>query len=338
MRGKSLSFVMFRTELFIKPSDEKFTLKDAILTVGSCFADGIGKRLSDNKFQVAVNPFGAVYNPVSIHELLLLATNNETPAENSFLQNKDLNASYLFHSQFSSLQQDELKARIQSTISSIHQHLKNTKVIVLTYGTAWVYRRKDTNEVVANCHTMPSTLFTKILLSQKDIVDDFNKMRNAIAAINPSIKFILTVSPVRHIKDTLELNAVSKAILRSACYEITQSTSDVDYFPAYEIMMDDLRDYRFYKSDMLHPTEEAEEYIWHKFSNCYFDEPTLSFLKKWKEIRSALGHKAFHPTSQEHQTFLKATFKKVDELKKMVDVEKEITTLKSKIVNLNSQF
>jgi len=324
---------MFRTELFIKPSEDKITLNDPVLTVGSCFADAIGKQLSNFKFQVTVNPFGTVYNPISIHELLTIGANNGMLEENSFLQNNDLYANYLFHSQFSSLQKDELKSQIQSTISAAHQHLKNTKVIILTYGTTWVYRRKDTNEVVANCHKMSATLFTRSLVSQREIIEDFSKMKSVLREINPTIKFILTVSPVRHIKDTLELNSVSKAILRSACYEIVQGNSGIMYFPAYEIMIDDLRDYRFYKSDMLHPNKEAEEYIWQRFSECYFDEATLRFLTKWKEVLSALAHKAFHPTSEEHQSFLKSTRQKLEELKNVVNVEEEVNLLKSQILN-----
>jgi hypothetical protein len=323
----------FRTEVTPTPPLIKSSLKNSFFTIGSCFADAMGSRLSDFKFHVAVNPFGTVYNPISIHKLLVLATQNGVLPEKSFLQNNDLHANYHFHSQFSSLQKNELKSQIQSTVSLVHQHLKNTKVVILTYGTAWVYRRKDTNEVVANCHKMSPGLFTKSLLSQRAIVEDFHTMRSVLSEVNPSIRFILTVSPVRHIKDTLELNSVSKAILRSACYELVQSNSDITYFPAYEIMMDDLRDYRFYKSDMLHPSAEAEEYIWQKFVDCYFNEATQQFLTKWKEIRSALAHKAFHPTSKEHQTFLKATLKKVMELTGVVDVEKEIESLQSQILD-----
>jgi transcription termination factor NusB len=324
---------MFRTELFIKPSEDKITLNDSILTVGSCFADTIGQRLEDFKFQVLANPFGTVYNPVSIHDLLLMSAKTKSLSDTSFLQNNDLHANYHFHSTFSSLDKKEVDASIQSALSVAYKKLIQTNVVILTYGTAWVYRRKDTNEIVANCHKMAASLFTKSLLTHAEIVADFTKMKRAIQTLTPNIEFILTVSPVRHLKDTLELNSVSKSILRSACYEITQSHTDVAYFPAYEIMTDDLRDYRFYKSDMLHPTEEAEEYIWQKFSESYIDDYTRSFIKKWSEIKSALAHKAFLPRSQSHQTFLKNTLRKINELKDLVNVEKEKSLIQSQIID-----
>lgn len=324
---------MFRTEIYLKPTQEKIRFTDSILTLGSCFADTIGRRLGDFKFQVITNPFGTVYNPVSIHELLLISARAKSLSEASYLQNNDLHANYLFHSTFSSIDKKELQKSIQSALSAVCEQLIQTNIVILTYGTAWVYQRNDNKEIVSNCHKMPTSLFTKSLLTQAEIIADFTKTKQAIQLLNPTIKFILTVSPVRHLKDTLELNSVSKSLLRSACYEITQRHADVVYFPAYEVMMDDLRDYRFYKSDMIHPTEEAEEYIWQKFSESYLDESTRAFIKKWTEIKSALAHKAFLPQSKAHQAFLKATLKKVNELKDLVDVEKEKKFIQSQIID-----
>jgi hypothetical protein len=153
-----------------------------------------------------------------------------------------------------------------------------------------------------------------------------------VKEFNPNITFILTVSPVRHVKDTLELNNVSKSVLRLACHSITEAHPDVEYFPAYEIMMDDLRDYRFYKSDMIHPTEEAEEYIWESFIARYFDSATNDFFKKWEKLMSAMEHRAFHPASKAHQSFLKETLESIQELKKVVNVDREEELIKSQLI------
>jgi hypothetical protein len=154
-------------------------------------------------------------------------------------------------------------------------------------------------------------------------------MYAAAKAFNPEIKVILTVSPVRHLKDTLELNSVSKSVLRLACHTLSQQHADVAYFPSYEIMMDDLRDYRFYKADMIHPSDVAEEYIWQKFIDGYFDDDTKLFLSKWKEITLALKHRPFNRESASHQKFIAETIKRLEELKFLVDVDKEIALLKN---------
>ena len=171
---------------------------------------------------------------------------------------------------------------------------------------------------------MPSHLFTKELLSEKKILESFAGLYQNLKAVNPSCNMLLTVSPVRHTKDSIQLNSVSKSILRNACHAITELHPNVFYFPAYEIMLDDLRDYRFYKSDMIHPSTDAEEYIWEKFSEAYFDQPTLSFLTRWKPVVTALQHKPFHVQSQSHQKFLKKLLNDLTELNGTVNVEKEI--------------
>jgi len=174
-------------------------------------------------------------------------------------------------------------------------------------------------------------MFTKSLMTQKKVLDSFDSMYQAISSVNPDLKILLTVSPVRHIKDTLELNSVSKSVLRVACHTITEQYRDVYYFPAYEIMMDDLRDYRFYKADMIHPSQVAEQYIWQKFAERYFDEELTTFLGKWEEIQSALAHKPFHPFSAAHQHFVKEMLKKLEELKGVVNVDEEAAFLSKQL-------
>jgi hypothetical protein len=322
----------FRTDVSISPSIHKTGLKNPILTVGSCFADAIGLRLDNNKFKTLVNPFGVLYNPMSIHKALRYAIHQEPPADHTYLSNNELCLNYDFHSEFSHPEKNILLSRVQNIIGSSHFFLKDADRILITYGTAWVYSRKDTGEIVANCHKLPAFSFTKSLLTENEIVESFKTFHDSITAFNPNIRIILTLSPVRHLKDTLELNSVSKSVIRLACHRIAEKFQAAEYFPAYEIMMDDLRDYRFYKSDMLHPTEDAEDYIWQKFSECYFDEETLAFLKQWQSIRSALSHKPFHPASSAHQQFLKDTLKKVEALKGKVDVSEEAASIKAQLL------
>jgi hypothetical protein len=228
-------------------------ISDKILTVGSCFADAMGNRMNSNRLKVLANPFGNIYNPASIHKTVRYAIFNELPPDHTFLDRDGIWLNYDFHSEVSDINRHNLSAKLKDVAGTTHYHLASATWLIVTYGTAWVYERRETGEIVANCHKMPNTLFTKSLLSHQDIVDSFGVLYEELKRFNPLLRFILTVSPVRHVKDTLELNSVSKSVLRVASHVISESFADVSYFPAYEIMMDDLRDYRFYKTDMLHP-------------------------------------------------------------------------------------
>lgn len=311
-------------------------LKSGLLTQGSCFADAIGERLALYKMQALINPFGVIYNPESIHKALTYAIFNEPLPGHTYLQHQEVFLNYNFHSEFSSLRKDELVSRVANTIGSTHYFLKDARWLIVTYGTAWVYVRTETGEIVANCHKLPSAMFTKSLMSADAIVSSFKTFFKPLKEFNPDIRVILTVSPVRHIKDSLELNSVSKSILRVACHQLSSQIEDVEYFPAYELMVDDLRDYRFYKQDMLHPTTEAEEYIWEKFMERYFSPDLKEFVKKWKVILSMLRHKPFHPETAAHQQFLRDTLTKLEELKPLVKVEEEMNLIREQMINSGS--
>src|SRR6478736_6101750 len=319
----------FRTELNPKVAEHKISLYQPVVTIGSCFADNIGLKLSSNKFSVSANPFGTIYHPASIHKLILQSVYNQPPLEHTYLNSQGIALNYDFHSEFGAAGKNLLEAKIKDVIGHTHHFLKDAKYLLLTYGTSWVYERLDTAELVANCHKMPSAQFKKILLTQKKILESFDETFRALKAFNPGIKIILTVSPVRHLKDTLELNSVSKSILRLSCHTLSELYSDVDYFPAYEILLDDLRDYRFYTSDLLHPTPDAINYIWKKFVTTYLDLETKIFLDDWEEITKALAHKSFQPASQAHQKFLTETLKRLQELKSKVNVTEEIKTIEA---------
>ena len=322
----------FRTEIKIATASRPFDLKSSILTLGSCFADAIGSRLAAQKMNVLRNPFGVIYNPESIHKVLSYSVFNEPLPEHTYLHHQDVYLNFNFHSELSSLTKDGLASRLTNTIGSTHYFLKDADWLLLTYGTAWVYQRKETGEVVANCHKLPSAMFTKSLLTLDAITSSFMSLFNQLKKFNPKIKVVLTVSPVRHLKDTMEMSSVSKSLLRVACHQSSTQFDDVEYFPAFEMMVDDLRDYRFYKADMLHPTAEAEDYIWEKFMERYFSPDLKEFVKKWNVVSGALRHKPFHPQTASHQQFLKDTLKKLEELEAWVNVDSEKHQIQQQLI------
>lgn len=321
----------FRTPVKVQPSAHRMSLEDKVLTIGSCFSDAIGMQLLRNKIVTSVNPFGTVYNPHSIHKSIIQSTGNRVPENDNVLSHDGMYYHYDFHSRFAAPSQARLLQILENQIESTHSFIKDAEWLIITYGTSWIYQLIENQKIVANCHKQPQTLFRKSLMSQQSILDSFATMHRVVTSANPNIRIVLTVSPVRHLKDTIELNSVSKSILRIACHCLAESYENVEYFPSYEIMLDDLRDYRFYNADMIHPSPVAENYIWNKFADRYFDERLHNFLKQWTEVRSAIDHKPFQPSSAGHQAFLKKTLAKLQELKSLVNVDKEIEILQSQL-------
>jgi hypothetical protein len=303
----------FRTEVTLTPRP-MIDHRTRIVTAGSCFADNIGQKLAESKFPTLVNPLGSIYNPVSIHKSLML---NE-PDERLFVESQGVWRNFDFHSKFSGVDKEKVKESLQKSLVNMYDF----DVVMITYGTSWVYSYHDT--IVANCHKRPAGEFTKRLLSVGEIVESFERFY-------PGKKIILTVSPVRHIKDTLELNSVSKSVLRTAIHEIQQRFPDVDYFPAYEIMMDDLRDYRFYAKDMIHPSPVAIDYIWEKFGERYFSDATRELNKRWEKVSRSLNHRAFQPATRQHNDFLKGVLTELEGLNGLMDVSEEINAIRMKI-------
>jgi GSCFA family len=314
---------------WLKPGVSKhtLTLTASMVTVGSCFAEAMGTRLAMHKIKTLNNPFGVIYNPYSIHKAIKYALFNEVIPELTFLESDGIELSYDFHSSIFGSDRASLRKTLTNIIGASHHFIKGAGTMILTYGTAWVYERKDGGEIVANCHKMPSDHFNRSLLTEQKITESFQELYTHLKSFNPRCAIILSVSPVRHMKETIEGNSVSKAVLRSACNRISSNYPDVDYFPAFEIMIDDLRDYRFYQRDMVHPTEEAEDYIWDIFIERYFDAATMEFFRQWDDIRAALNHRPFHPESASHQAFLKETIRKLEELRNRVNIDAEIALL-----------
>lgn len=324
---------MFRTEIIPQASNQKINISAPILSIGSCFSDCMGQRFTTYKFDSLANPYGTVYNPVSTFKLLEYAIKKSYPDSSTYVETHGLHANYDFHSSFSEEQPENVEKAIQNAINQSHEHLKKTEWLIITFGTAFIYRRKSNKEVVANCHKIPANRFTKELLTQKQIFESFEQFYKNLMAFRPDIKIVLTVSPVRHIKDTLEQNSVSKSILRLTCDTMEKEYDNIQYFPSYEIMLDDLRDYRFYKTDMIHPTRDAEDYIWKKFAEAYLDAETASFVEEWDKILKAIHHHPFNPASEAHQKFLRETIARVRRLEGKIDISQEVNLLEQQLIN-----
>jgi lysophospholipase L1-like esterase len=325
---------MFRTEVHVAPSGLELSLQDGFVTVGSCFAEVIGNKLQSYKARVLVNPFGTIFNPLSVSKLLDAAIGQPHAFEQHLVQHNGIWYAYDLHSSLSSPDHDELLHLIRQRLQDTAQALQQASLLVVTLGTAVGYRLHDTGQVVANCHKLPARNFSRQLLTHDEMLTAFEGTLALLKQFNPNLKVLLTVSPVRHIKETIETNSVSKAILRVLCHQLTENNAHVLYFPAYEIMMDDLRDYRFYGRDMIHPTEQAEDYIWGKFSTAYLDERFRTFQQEWEKVRRALTHKPFHPASDAHQAFLQNTLQQLQVLaeKYGLDTQEEANLLREQLL------
>ncbi|RZL12546.1 MAG: hypothetical protein EOO62_10720, partial [Hymenobacter sp.] len=280
-------------------------------------------------------PFGTVFQPLALAQLLRAAAGEEQDWQQHVVEARGRWQSYDFHSTIGAESPVELLQTIQETVRRVGDFVRTADVVVLTLGTAWAYRLRETGELVSNLHKLPSILFEKELLTADEIVNGLAEVHALLRRINPEIRIVLTVSPVRHIKDTLPLNAVSKSVLRVACHYLSELLPGVSYFPAYELLTDELRDYRFYASDMLHPSEVAEDYIWDKFARAYFDADFGRFRKEWAAVRQSLGHRPLHLGAPEHRTFLDQTLERLERLSGQgVDVRQELRDVQRQLVAL----
>lgn len=318
---------LFKLDFDIPESPAKINLKDPVYLIGSCFSDSIGDRLRGDKFNCMSNPFGTIYNPISIFKLL----RDELDAKNT-IKSQGVLYHWDTHGRISGLNESELANTVEQTEKASSDFLANASHLIITLGSSLVYRLKTSKQVVANCHKVDSQQFSKEMLSVEEICEDWAKTYRALLKINPNLKVIFTVSPVRHVRDGLIDNNLSKAILLQAVHRIVADNNRTSYFPSYEIMLDELRDYRFFASDLVHPSEEAISYIWKQFGCSYFDSKTLEFKNEWAKLKSSVAHKPFQPNSAEHQKFLQNTIQKLEHLKSEIDVTDELESLKKQLI------
>lgn len=312
----------FSTKIPISKSDFPIDYTSKIMSFGSCFAENMGAKFDYFKFQNTTNPFGIIFNPASIEKLVSRIVNQEKITEKDVFFHNERWHCFEVHSDLSHSNKEELLQNLNEILQSTNNQITKSTHIIITYGTSWIYRNKVSNEVVANCHKVPQNQFDKELLSVEKIEKSIKNTIDLLQKINPNCQFIFTISPVRHIKDGFVENQRSKAHLITAIHQVitdclperSRGISKLNYFPSYEILMDELRDYRFYSEDMLHPNQVAIDYIWIKFFENYISETEFTTMNEVCAIQKSLLHRPFNSNSESHQKFLNTLNQKIAQL------------------------
>lgn len=303
----------FHLEFAPKPFDVKINHQQSLLLIGSCFTEQIGTKLSNHKFSILDNPNGILFNPVSITRAISSYISNKQYTEaDLFYQNECWN-SWEHHSRFSHPDKKICLQGINDYQIKAHDFLKKADWLLITLGSAFVYELEN-KEVVANCHKVPTDKFNKRLLQVEEVFADLQKMIKEAVTFNPQLKIIFTISPVRHLRDGFVENNRSKATLIQVVHQLVEKNNNCLYFPAYELVIDDLRDYRFFAEDMVHPNYAATSYVWEKFIATCIDESSQQLMKGIAVIVAAKNHKPFNPTSEQHKEFLQTNLEKVKKL------------------------
>jgi hypothetical protein len=305
--------MIFRTEITPEKFSHSIQHNDQIVLIGSCFTENIGVKLIENGFQTDINPFGIIYNPITISECLRHICDNKPLTKDDILESNGW-FSYYHHGIYKGKTPEELLKKINNRINESNLFIKKSKYLILTLGTSWIYTHNQSNKIMGNCHKLPSKHLTKSLLSIEKIVEDLSigidKYLQSSEVLDA--KVLITISPIRHFRDGYRENQVSKSLLHIATEQLLKKNPRIEYFPSYEIMMDDLRDYRYYNADMQHPNSVAIDYIWEKFQHTYFNQDTISRCKDYEKLKKMKEHRPFEPESQEYQTHLQ----KIKELEK----------------------
>lgn len=305
----------FRTIITPQKQAHKIDYQSKILLLGSCFTEHISQKLAYFKFDILTNPFGIIFNSSAIKTAINHCVLDRAYTKSDLNWHHNLWSSFNHHSQFSKPELEATLAEINSKINEAHQFIKEASHIVITLGTAWVFTDNDSGKIVANCHKVPQQRFTKSLQNIADITNDLDEINNAIKSINQRAKLLFTVSPVRHLRNGFAENMLSKAHLISAVHQHVNIQKDSYYIPAYEIMMDDLRDYRFYEADMIHPNSTAIDYIWDFFKFGWLSDKELIIMKKIDSIQRDLQHRPFNKNTEAYKVFSLCLDEKIAQIK-----------------------
>jgi len=304
----------FRTEINIPKSKMQFEHSDKVLTLGSCFAENISQYFDYYKFNILENPFGVLYNPVSIYNSLKLTVEEKQFTKEDLIYDQTEYHSFFHHSDFSHHDTEECLQKINDNFKITNKFLKNCDKIIITFGTSFVFKHKEKNIIVSNCHKIPQSEFERIRLTVDETKDYLQKIIDTLRIYNSTLSIVFTVSPVRHWKDGAVDNQLSKSILLLAVNEIANKNNNCEYFPSYEIMMDDLRDYRFYAEDLIHPNKIAVDYIWEKFGETHFTESCFEIMNEVKKVAQAFKHRPRNINSEKHKEFIKTNMELIDKL------------------------
>lgn len=305
----------FSTEVPIPIIENKITYDSKIVSIGSCFAENISQKLSYFQFQNSVNPTGILFHVNAIKQLLDRIVNNRIFTEKDVFYFNEVWSSFECHSSMNQLSKEKKISVLNKNLELFNSQLQQATHFILTLGTAWVYESIETGKIVANCHKVPQKMFRKKLLSIDEIENNLIEIQNLIKKIAPTIQMIYTISPVRHIKDGFTENQRSKAHLIVALQQFLEKNPKTNYyFPAYEILIDELRDYRFYTEDLIHPTNIAINFIWEKFKNACIEPSIYEDMKKIEKLQNALSHKPFNPHSTAFEKFKNTIEKNKNEI------------------------
>lgn len=310
--------MQFRTQIPIPKSNFPIDYDSKIMSIGSCFAENMGKKFDYFKFQNLVNPFGIIFNSKSIERIIERIVNLEFFTENDIFYHNNLWHCFEVHSELNHPEKVEFIDNLNNLLQFAHNQIKELTHLVITYGTSWVYSNTATNNIVANCHKVPQKHFTKELLSLNETQKSIENTIQLVHSINKRVEFIFTLSPVRHIKDGFIENNVSKAVLLQSVYQtvnLEHLKSSTFYFPSFEIIQDELRDYRFYEPDMLHPNQTAIDYVWQKFAESAIVENNFLIMNQVDNIQKMILHKSFNPESTQNQEFKIKIQEKIEQLR-----------------------
>jgi len=307
--------MQFRTEIESVNTGSKIEHNHTIVTIGSCFAENIGEFFKRYRFNILDNPFGVLYNPASIFNSLQLIENRKILTKKDLFNYDELWHSWYHHSSFSHPDPEHCLAAINENLIKAKKYLEECRFIIISLGTSYVFEHIDSGIIVSNCHKIPAKHFRRIRLNVKQTEDYIHKTVSMIKNINPSVQFLFSVSPIRHIKDGLVENQLSKASLIVAVHNVIQDSDNLYYFPGYEIMTDDLRDYRFYEKNLTHPSQLAVEYIWEKFMNAWLSQECRTAIEELGALNRARAHRILFPDSVKARNFKTQQLDKITQLK-----------------------
>ena len=307
----------FRTQIPIPKSNRPIDYDSKIVSLGSCFAVNMAEKLDYFKFQNVCNPFGILFHPLAIEKFIDFAVSEKEFTDKDIFFHNELWHCFDAHSDLSNPDKEELLVSLNTIVQSTRMALEQASLIIITYGTAWVYKNVESSETVANCHKLPQNQFEKSILSTATIQKSIENTIDLIEKVNPNCSIIFTISPVRHIKDGFVENQWSKANLVTSIHQVLRNEHfklNTEYFPSYEIMMDELRDYRFYGEDMLHPNQVAIDFIWKRFKETSISETIFTTMDDVESIQKSLSHRPFNPNSESHMKFLAKLSEKLTKL------------------------
>ncbi len=309
----------FKLEIEPEKFHNKIDYKTKIMFIGSCFSENIGKKLSNVKIPCLINPFGILYNPESVRQALIDVVNVRKFSESDLHFYKQRYVSFAHHGCFSGTDKSAVLAKINESVENAHHFLKNSQILYITFGTFRAYKWFKSNNIVANCHKLPNSEFENFLLDIDTTFRNYNLLIERLKQFNPNLDIVFTISPVRHWKDGAVNNQISKSYLFVLIDRLLGRYEHLHYFPAYEIMMDDLRDYRFYADDLLHPNDLAVNYIWEKFEDTFFSSEAKEIAKKIRKLQKNLNHRALYPETDEYKKFVAKNMEQIAAIEKMLN-------------------